>query len=629
MTKRLNRKIGFRSMMAIFLAGAMMMSASFSVSAEEPPEPPGGFEGGGDMGGGSFPGSSSASDLTYSGATEVTDSQTLSAGSYSSSTADENAILVDTSSEVTIESPTVTKSGDSDGGDNCNFYGINSAVTVKGGSTTTITGGNIYASATGANGVFSYGGNGGNNGAAGDGTTVYISDTTITTTGDNGGGIMTTGGGVTYASNLTINTSGRSSAAIRTDRGGGTVTVNGGSYTTSGTGSPAIYSTADITVSDASLASAASEGVCIEGKNSITLNNCTLTASNNKLNGNATFYDTIMIYQSMSGDADDGTSSFSMTGGTLNSLNGDVFHVTNTSAVINLSGVNIYNYDSENVLISVCADGWNGAGNNATINADNQVLEGDLLVGSDSTLTLNMSGSTTLLGKTSGSISNDKGSSVSNSLGTVYVVMSGGETIWQLTGDTAVTSISGSGKINYNGYTLTVNGVSYTSGSPAEGITETTEQVEAISKPEQPTIDTSATSGSGSSSSFVYTGEWKDGLWYEADGTQTYPSTMSWKLNSTGWWIEDTSGWYPVDQWQKIDGVWYYFNAAGYMAAEEWIDGYWLDADGGLTYEFTASWTNSPSGWYYSDNSGWYAADGWQRIDGVWYNFDKNGYLID
>ena len=39
-----------------------------------------------------------------------------------------------------------------------------------------------------------------------------------------------------------------------------------------------------------------------------------------------------MIYQSMSGDADSGTSSFTMTGGSLTSKNGHVFHVTNTNA---------------------------------------------------------------------------------------------------------------------------------------------------------------------------------------------------------------------------------------------------------------------------------------------------------
>jgi len=139
------------------------------------------------------------------------------------------------------------------------------------------------------------GGFGGRNGADGDGTTLYIYDTAIITTGDGSGGIMTTGGGVTYAYDLDVTTSGRSSAAIRTDRGGGTVVVDGGTYTSNGLGSPAIYSTTDITVSNAVLISNLSEGVCIEGLNSITLTDCDLTANNTSRNGNATFLDTIMI----------------------------------------------------------------------------------------------------------------------------------------------------------------------------------------------------------------------------------------------------------------------------------------------------------------------------------------------
>ena len=73
-----------------------------------------------------------------------------------------------------------------------------------------------------------------------EGTTVNISDSTITTNQNNSGGIQTTGGGTTNASNLTVTTSGNSAAAIRSDRGGGTVIVDGGTYTTNGTGSPAV-----------------------------------------------------------------------------------------------------------------------------------------------------------------------------------------------------------------------------------------------------------------------------------------------------------------------------------------------------------------------------------------------------
>ncbi len=341
---------------------------------QAPGNPPDGAPGGG------FGGGSSSADIDYTAAVEITSADSQSGQTYSSTTADESALLVSTSDEVTITDPTVSKTGDSDGGDNCNFYGLNAAVLVKDGSTTTITGGTITSDADGANGVFSYGGNGGQNGASGDGTKVIISDTSITTTGDGSGGIMTTGGGITEASNLTVETSGRSSAAIRTDRGGGTVTVDGGSYTTNGLGSPAIYSTADITVSNATLKSNLSEGVCIEGINSITLNDCDMTANNTDTNGNATFYDTIMIYQSMSGDADSGTSTFTMDGGSLTSLNGHVFHVTNTSAVINLKAVTITNKDSEGILMSVCADGWTGDTNKAVVNASAQTLDGTILV---------------------------------------------------------------------------------------------------------------------------------------------------------------------------------------------------------------------------------------------------------
>ena len=334
---------------------------------DTPPDKPDGNGGPGGAPGGA-PGGSSA-DIDYTASVEITSGDSQSGQTYASTTADESALLISTSDEVTITNPTVTKTGDSDGGDNCNFYGLNAAVLVKDGSTTTITGGTITSDADGANGVFSYGGNGGQNGASGDGTTVIVRDTKIVTTGDGSGGIMTTGGGTTYAYDLDVTTSGRSSAAIRTDRGGGTVYVDGGTYTSNGLGSPAIYSTAEIHVANATLVSNLSEGVCIEGLNSIELTDCDLTANNTKCNGNATFLDSIMIYQSMSGDADSGTSHFTMTGGSLTSKNGHVFHVTNTNAVITLEGVTITNEDADNILLSVCDDGWSGGSNEATLNA--------------------------------------------------------------------------------------------------------------------------------------------------------------------------------------------------------------------------------------------------------------------
>ena len=424
-----------------------------------PGQPPEGMGGPGEGGfGGSTPPGGGSADFEYVGATEITEAAEVSGEAYASETEDESALIVNTDDDVTLTDITVSKTGDSKGGDNCNFYGLNAALLAMGGSTVTITGANITSDADGANGVFSYGGNGGRNGAAGDGTTVVISDSSIVTTGDGSGGIMTTGGGVTNASNLTVETSGRSSAAIRTDRGGGTVVVDGGSYTSNGLGSPAIYSTADITVSNATLTSNLSEGVCIEGMNSITLENCDMTANNTQMNGNATFLDTIMIYQSMSGDADSGTSAFTMTGGSLTSLNGHMFHVTNTHAVITLNGVELVNKDDENVLLSVCADGWNGASNIAELNAVGQSLSGTILVGDDSTLTLNLTEGSSFEGAISGEITNAKGETVSSEVGEVTVTLDATST-WTLTADTYITSFDGDiANVNANGYTLYVNG---------------------------------------------------------------------------------------------------------------------------------------------------------------------------
>lgn len=413
-----------------------------------PPGRPGG------MGG---PGSRNQN-IIYTGATELKTSVTETSKTYQSSKTDENALLISTKEAVTIAQPTINKTGSSDGGDNCSFYGVNAALLVKGGSTTTIKGGTIATDATGANGVFSYGGKGGHNGGQGDGTTVIIEDTKITTTGGGSGGIMTTGGGVTKAKNLTINTSGRSSAPIRTDRGGGVVTVDGGSYTSNGLGSPVIYSTADVTVSNATLTSNMSEGVCIEGKNSITLNNCEMTVSNTNRNGHAQFLDAIMIYQSFSGDADSGNSHFTMNGGSLTNKKGHLFHVTNTNAIISLNNVKLVNEDPAKVLLSVCADGWQGAKNQATFNASHQQLDGTILVGSESELTLNLADGSTFNGSISGNITNAVGNSVSTEIGMVNVTL-GDDCTWTLTADTYITSLKGEAScIKANGQRLFVGG---------------------------------------------------------------------------------------------------------------------------------------------------------------------------
>lgn len=361
-----------------------------------------------------------------------------------------HAILADGESS-SYSNIKVVKTGESSG-DEADFYGENAAIFATDGATLDLSEIVVETDGTHANGIFSYG----------NGTTINISDSVIETTGNCSGGLMTTGGGTMNASNLTIHTTGNSSAAIRSDRGGGIVNVDGGSYTTDGTGSPVIYSTADITVSDALLESTASQGVVVEGKNSVTLNNVTLLADNNTKNSNkSSYYQAVMIYQSMSGDADEGESSFTMNGGSLTNQNGDIFFVNNTSCSINLSDAEIIN-NGDGVFLRAAAAGWGSEGSNGghvTLNANSQEINGDMIIDSVSTLNLYLTEGSTF----SGSINSD------GAYGEVYVELSGGSK-WILTGDSYITSLTcDADSIDLNGYTLYVDGVAYSEGTSSSG----------------------------------------------------------------------------------------------------------------------------------------------------------------
>ena len=138
----------------------------------------------------------------------------------------------------------------------------------------------------------------------------------------------------------------------------------------------------------------------------------------------------------------------------------------------------------------------------------------------------------------------------------------------------------------------------------------------------------SGSSGKGSNSKSSRTGgEWKDGTWIDQNGNKNENFTMKWKTDGTHWWILDNTGWRPVSQWQKIDGLWYYFDEDGFMATNEWRDGYYLGGDGALRYDAIGSWHGNETGWWFEDTSGWYPYGQWQKINGKWYYFDSTGYM--
>ena len=363
----------------------------------------------------------------------------------------EHAIAV-SGENASYKAVDVSKTGEADG-DEADFYGANAAIYAENGATLDLDDLRVTTAGTHANAIFSYG----------EGTTINVSNTTIDTSGNCSGGIMVTGGGTINANNLTVHTTGNSSAAIRSDRGGGTENVTGGTYTTDGKGSPAIYSTADVNVSDATLTSTSAQGVVVEGKNSVTLNNVNLTASNTSKNSDkSSFYQAVMIYQSMSGDAAQGEAAFSMNGGSLTNKNGDIFFVNNTVTTIDLAGAKITNEDESGVFLRAAAAGWGSEGSNGghvTLNASGQSIDDDMLVDEVSTLNLYLRNGSAFTGTI-----NPDGAG-----GEVYVELDEGST-WTLTGDAHITSLTcNADAIVLNGHTLYVGDETYVEGSASSG----------------------------------------------------------------------------------------------------------------------------------------------------------------
>ena len=395
----------------------------------QPGQPPEGGNGGPGGPGGGKPESHSA-------VRTVSEDTDISGETIESTGDDENALLV-TGGSVTLTDSTITReSSGSTGGDSASFYGVGAAVLATGG-TLTVSGGEIAANAKGGAGVFAYG----------DGV-IDISDTVISTEQDMSGGIHVAGGGTLHASNLTVTTQGESSAAIRSDRGGGTMTVDGGSYTSNGTGSPAVYVTADIFIENAALTANGSEALCLEGLNSVSLKNCFLSGNMRDLSQNDNTW-TVILYQSMSGDSEVGKGTFAMEGGTLKSENGGLFYTTNTESEFTLNHVTIEAADDCEYFLRCTGNanqrGWGRTGANGAdcaFIAINQEMNGLVIWDSISTLELSLTDGTVF----TGAVIDDESYAGNGGDGSCALNIDAGSK-WIVTGDSTVTALHCEGEI--------------------------------------------------------------------------------------------------------------------------------------------------------------------------------------
>lgn len=465
-TKLTNQLIG------VFFAVALMFTGTESlvmtVSAEGPQEPPQGEPGQmpdgapgekpdgapgeppeGGMSDGGMPGGSQSAVTEWDSVIEYSEDTETSEEQYDSTGTDENAVLVSDGTAV-LNQPVITRtSAESQGGDNASFYGVGAAVLTTGG-TAVINGGTITTDANGAAGVFAY-----SDGIA------YVSDTVIRTSGNTAGGIHAAGGGTLYAWNLDVETQGESSAAIRSDRGGGTMVVDGGSYVTNGEGSPAVYVTADISVKDAELAANESEGICIEGRNTLRLFNTDLTSDMKDLSQNDHTW-SVILYQSMSGDSEEGNSAFYMIDGSLTSKNGGLFYSTNTESEFYLENVTISAAEDCEYFLRVSGNanqrGWGTTGQNGAdtdFTAVNQVMNGDVIWDSISNLDFYMAEGSVL----TGAVIDDESYAGEGGDGyaSLYIDAS---SKWIVTGDSRVTNLYCEGSIvDEAGNTVTVAGI--------------------------------------------------------------------------------------------------------------------------------------------------------------------------
>lgn len=425
------------------------------------------MEMGGQMGQpGGGPGSSQGVD-SYDAVNGYTSDTEVDGETIASTGTDENAVNVSEGASVTLKDATITRdSSESTGGDNSSFYGVGAAVLATDG-TAYVKGGTVTTDAAGGAGLFAYG----------DGT-VYAADTKITTKQDTSGGIHAAGGGTFYGWDLDVETNGESSAAIRSDRGGGKMVVDGGTYTSNGTGSPAIYSTADIAVNEATLAANASEAICIEGLNSVHLYDSDLTGNMSDDSRNDCTWN-VILYQSMSGDSEVGNSTFEMEGGSLTAKNGGMFYTTNTESTITLDDVDITNAEDSEFFLKCTGNsnqrGWGTTGANGAdclFTAIDQKMEGNVIWDSISDLDFYMTGESMLTGAVTQDESNagDGGEGYCN----LYI---GEDATWIVTGDSTVSALHCAGTIEDNeGKTVTVKGTDgtvYVEGDSSYTITVT------------------------------------------------------------------------------------------------------------------------------------------------------------
>lgn len=255
------------------------------------------------------------------------------------------------------------------------------------------------------------------------------------------------------------------SGGVATDRGGGNISVDGGTISIEGSGSPIVYSTGDIEVSDVTGTASESQLVGMEGLITVLIRNSTLSSSQTGKTASDPVADGVIIYQSTSGDAESTTgeaATFQAVDSKLSSAiqSGSMFYLTNTSADVVLKNTELDFASSAARLLYAAgndANNWGQAGSNgATVKFTGigQQLAGDVVADTISSVDLHLTEGTTWAG--AASIEQNAAGSTSDAPMTVNI---DGSSQWTVTADSTVSSLNvaeGAKVVDADGKTITI-----------------------------------------------------------------------------------------------------------------------------------------------------------------------------
>ena len=137
--------------------------------------------------------------------------------------------------------------------------------------------------------------------------------------------------------------------------------------------------------------------------------------------------------------------------------------------------------------------------------------------------------------------------------------------------------------------------------------------------------------------------------WYRhADGSYT---RNNWEMINGSWYYFDGAGWMAtgwlklgnnwyylnpgngamVTGWLQLGSTWYYMNGSGAMETDTWIGNSYVDANGVWDQSKTkaqAYWVLNGDRWMLVQEDGTYAKKCWKTVGGKEYYLDENGYMV-